>query len=198
MKLSLFLALIVLLTAGCSKSIDLLQDKPAPDSLSSGGFVTYTLKKGEHYADINGYKTVDAGELAFFVKFDSSAIYETVDPANQFDINKLYGFSDNNAMHHQFSARFGWRWSDKALRLFAYVYNNGVVVSRELTTLAIGTEAHCSIKVTPEHYLFTVAGETHQLPRKSTTTRGTGYRLYPYFGGDEAAPHDIRIYIRQL
>jgi hypothetical protein len=198
MKPSLLIAIIVLLSAGCSKSIDILPSQAEPASPNAGGYITYTLKKGEHYADLNGYKTVDASELNFLVKFDSSAIYKTIDPSNQFDINKLYGFSDNNSMHHEFSARFGWRWSDNALRIFAYVYNNGVVISRELTAVAIGAETACSIKVTPENYLFTVGGETHQLPRRSTTPKGTGYRLYPYFGGDETAPHDVRIYIRQL
>ena len=88
------------------------------------------------------------------VKFDSSAIYNTSDPSNQYDINKLYGFSDNDSAHHLYSARFGWRWSDNALRIFAYVYNSGVRTSEELGTIQPGTENNCSIKVTDGHYIF--------------------------------------------
>jgi hypothetical protein len=108
----------------------------------------------------------------------------------------LYGFSDNNADHHQYSARFGWRWSDKALRLFAYVYNNGSVTSKELTTVAIGSEINCSIKITPANYLFTVDEITTQLPRMATTEKAKGYQLYPYFGGNEVSPHHITILIK--
>jgi hypothetical protein len=110
----------------------------------------------------------------------------------------LYGFSDNNSDHHQFSARFGWRWSDKALRLFAYIYNEGTVVSKELTTIAIGTEINCSIKVAGTNYLFTVNEVTTQLPQSASTGKAKGYQLYPYFGGDEVAQHQINIWIRPV
>jgi hypothetical protein len=110
----------------------------------------------------------------------------------------LYGFSDNNADHHQYSARFGWRWSDKALRLFAYIYNKGLVTSQELTTIEIGSEVICSIKVTSTNYLFTVNDITTQLPRMATTEKAKGYQLYPYFGGDEVAPHQINIWIKNV
>ncbi|MGI8584586.1 MAG: hypothetical protein ACR2KX_20545 [Chitinophagaceae bacterium] len=79
--------------------------------------------------------------MNFIAKFDSTAIYSNVNPDNRLYINKLYGFSDNNPTHQQFSARFGWRWSDNALRLFGYVYNDGV--RKELGTVAIGTENNC-------------------------------------------------------
>jgi hypothetical protein len=32
----------------------------------------------------------------------------------------------------------------------------------------------------------------------ATTPKGQGYQLYPYFGGDETAPHDINIWIKNL
>jgi hypothetical protein len=136
--------------------------------------------------------------MNFVVRFDSSAIYETQLAENQYDINKLYGFSDNNTDHHQYSARFGWRWSDKALRLFAYVYNEGAVTSKELTRIDIGTEINCSIKLNGAHYLFTANGTTTEMPRLSTTEKAKGYQLYPYFGGDELAPHQINIWISPL
>ena len=136
--------------------------------------------------------------MRFVVKFDSSAIYTTSNAENQYDINKLYGFSDNGELHHSFSARFGWRWSDKALRLFAYVYNEGLVTSKELATIALGSEISCSIKVTNTNYLFTVDGATTPMSRSATTQKAKGYQLYPYFGGDELAPHQINIWIKNL
>ncbi len=89
------------------------------------GFIKYTIRSGEHYTSQNGYKPIETSELKFVVRFDSSAVYQSARNGNQYDINKLYGFSDNGADHHHFSARFGWRWSNGALRLFGYVYNAG-------------------------------------------------------------------------
>ena len=161
-------------------------------------FIKYTIKKGTQYAAENGYKQTNYSELKFIAKFDSSAIYKTTAPDNQFDINKLNGFADNNSTHQQFSARFGWRWSDKALRLFGYVYNNGVRDSKELGIVNIGTENNCSIKISSRSYIFTLNGKIDSLSRSSTTLTATGYQLYPYFGGDETAPHDIFIWIKEL
>jgi hypothetical protein len=132
------------------------------------------------------------------VRFDNTAVYQAADPENQYDINKLYGFSDNGGLHQQYSARFGWRWSDGALRLFAYVYNHGEVLSEEITTVTIGTEALCAIKVTASQYLFYCNEIIKPMPRKSKTGKGKGYLLYPYFGGNEPAPHDVAIWIKNL
>lgn len=185
----------------CKKSVVIsenpaIPEPPAAEGIS--GFVKYTIGTGQHFADINSYKTTSYTELKFKVKFDSSAIYTNADPVNQLDINKLFGFADNNAFHQQFSARFGWRWSDNALRLFAYTYNVGVRDTKELGTVIIGTENSCSIKVTPSSYIYTLNGLTDSLPRLSTTPKAEGYKLYPYFGGDETAPHPVYIYIKEI
>jgi hypothetical protein len=190
----------LLLFTGCQKEISLPGDilaKPATVQLPADSFVQYHIKAGENYCDKNEFKLVEKSTLRFLVRFDSSAVYTTTDPANQYDINKLYGFSDNNSQHHLFSARFGWRWSDGALRLFGYVYNNGVIISREINTVVIGSEVQCTLKVNPSSYYFTVDKITDSLPRQSTTPQAKGYQLYPYFGGDEPAPHAITISIKE-
>jgi hypothetical protein len=197
MKVPIVLVAAAFLFSGCSKMAETIVDKTTP-SIPSGQFIKYTIQKGNQYCDGNTYKAIETSEMKFAVKFDSTAIYETQSPENQYDINKLYGFSDNNADHHQYSARFGWRWSDKALRLFAYIYNKGLVTSQELTTIEIGSEVICSIKVTSTNYLFTVNDITTQLPRMATTEKAKGYQLYPYFGGDEVAPHQINIWIKNV
>lgn len=187
----------LLFLAGCKKAVsDILEkNNSAPDA---AGFIKYTIAKGKQYCDQSTYKAIETAEMKFVVKFDSSAIYQTNLPENQYDINKLYGFSDNNSDHHQYSARFGWRWSDGALRLFAYVYNEGVVSSKELTPVAIGKTINCSIQVTGNSYVFKVNDIIEKMPRMAATPQAKGYQLYPYFGGDETAPHDIYIWIRPM
>lgn len=187
------LSLLICLNA-CKKSSGIL---PLTNNAVKG-FVTYTIKKNEHYSDKSEYKPVSYEQLSFIVLFDSSAIYQTITKENQYDINKLFGFSDNGANHHLFSARIGWRWSDGALRLFGYIYNNGVVQSQELGTISLNREHQCSISISGNQYLFAVDKQITVMPRQSTSAKAEGYQLYPYFGGDEKAPHEIVILIRQL
>jgi hypothetical protein len=195
MKLPVLLAAIAFFLTSCSKMAETIADKAVSTSPTEQ-FIKYTIEKGKQYCNNNSYKAIETTEMKFVVKFDSSAIYEAQLPENQYDINKLYGFSDNNSDHHQYSARFGWRWSDKALRLSAYIYNEGAVLSKELTTISIGSEINCSIKVTSTNYLFIVNGITTQLPRSASIEKAKGYQLYPYFGGDEVAPHQINIWVK--
>lgn len=185
MKIFLFTWVSFSLICGCSKT--------ASDNHTA--FIKYTIPAGAHYSDRNDFKFINISEMSFTVKFDSTAIYQTIDPANQADINKLYGFSEGN--NHQYnSARIGWAWYAGSLRLYGYVYNESVRHFKEITTINIGSEISCSIKLMGNNYLFTVNGVTDTLPRANATATTTGYQLYPYFGGDETAPHDIYILIR--
>lgn len=164
---------------------------------STTTFTTYTILEGQHYCQNNSYPAFQAPALYFTVKFDSSAIYQSVNPQNQYDENKLYGFSDNNSFHQQFSARFGWRWCNGELELSAYTYNNGVRSDKVLGAIPIGVENKCAIIVNGDHYDFVVNGVTTSVPRASKTTLAKGYKLLPYFGGDEVAPHKVTIKIRE-
>jgi hypothetical protein len=154
--------------------------------------------KGQQYCDKSIFVPLKSNHLSFKVKFDSSAIYKTAAENDQSDINKLFGFSDNNATHHEFSARFGWRWSNNALHIFAYVYNNSVMSFKELGVVEIETENSCSIKVSGDKYIFILNGTETKMSRASTTTEAEGYKLFPYFGGDESAPHTISIWMQEF
>ena len=200
MKNNLIVSFIAMfLLTACSKE---LQNTQGPggkkESTVSNSFVQYNILKGSQYCDKNNFIPIKLSRLSFKVKFDSSAIYKTSIPGNQMDINKLWGFSDNSATHHEFSARFGWRWSDNALRLFAYDYNNSIMSFKELGTVEISKENSCSITVSGNKYIFNLNGAETIMPRASTTPEAIGYQLFPYFGGDESAPHNISIWIEQL
>ena len=190
----------MLALCSCKKNIDVdVAEQPKTDVISSSNSMTeYLIKQGQQYCDKSMYQAINTSELKFMVQFDSSAIYQTVNAANQGDINKLYGFSDNNAMHHNFSARFGWRWKNNQLQIFAYIYNNSVMSFQQIGIANIGEANTCSIKISGNVYMFTFNQTSINMPRASTTNTVIGYKLYPYFGGDEMAPHDIRIRITEL
>ena len=61
-----------------------------------------------------------------------------------------------------------------------------------------GTPAELSISIQPKQYLFTCNGSKTTLQRHCNSSNILGYKLYPYFGGDETAPHDIDLFIKEL
>lgn len=134
-------------------------------------------------------------ELDFFATFDPTAEYTTDDPANQGDINKLYGFSDCDSHHHTNSARFGWRWYDDELQIFAYTYADGIRDWEQLGVVGFGGAHHYRLESVGDQYRFSLDGGPEVVMDRGCTSTLVRYRLYPYFGGDETAPHDIRIHI---
>ena len=198
MKATIFCIAVAMLFTSCNKMAETVLDKGLSTNTNPSKFIQYSIKQGNQYCDQSMYVPVETSEMKFEVKFDSSAMYKTKLEENQYDINKLFGFSDNNAEHHQYSARIGWAWNDNALRLYAYVYNQGIRESKEIGTIAIGSIANCSIKVEGNLYIFKVNSLQVEMPRLSETKKAIGYQLYPYFGGDEAAPHPIHIWIRMI
>lgn len=175
----------------CNKPIESIAS-PAEEE-----YVTYIIEDGQQFCIPNPRVATTDSQLNFEAIFDSSCMYATSDPLNQNDINKLYGFSDCNTHHLENSARIGWRWSMDSLRIFAFVHNNGNIVSAEITTALIGESISCSIACVDGHYQFTANDRNTTLAR-SCQGQYNRYKLYPYFGGDETAPHTISISIREL
>jgi hypothetical protein len=159
---------------------------------------TFLIKKGNHAAEGNHFETLSRNFLNCQVQFDSSVIYESVYAPNQGDVNKLFGFSDCDTHHQENSARFGWAWNGKSLVLYAYAYVNSERLIKTLGTVPLYQPVDCSLKAEGNQYYFRVNDHLDSLPRHCDAYNGSRYRLYPYFGGDEVAPHDITIKIKEL
>ena len=186
-------AILIFLFLGCNKSVE--EISTTPDHTQTGEFIEFVINKGEHFSN-GSYKQFKGKELSFTAIFDSSCIYTTRSSENLGDINKLYGFSDCGTRHQENSARVGWVWNGRDIELFAYCYANGQRSSQLLGTARINELVQLSIAVTAEQYIFTYKDEKTHMQRHCNDPQASGYMLYPYFGGDETAPHDIRIRIR--
>lgn len=157
----------------------------------------YFIPAGAHSANQSSYVAISVDTIKFKAQFDNSAIYKNVDPVNQADINKLYGLSDCNSFHHINSARFGWRWYNNELQILAYTYNNSVLTYEFIQAVSLNTYYTYQIILTPTDYIFKLNNTEVKLPRYCNTQLD-GYKLYPYFGGDETAPHDITVKIQDV
>jgi hypothetical protein len=161
-------------------------------------YEVYSIKKGQHYST-KKISSLQTDGIHFIARFDESAVYETKTAENQYDINKLMGFSDLNSHHQDNSARFGWRWAEGSLQVFSYVYVDGERISDYLGDVPLNQDVEFQLLLTHDSYLFSINGqEAVGVPRQSSQSKGLAYMLYPYFGGDEPAPQDINIMIRML
>jgi hypothetical protein len=195
MKINCLLSVLLFLAFSCEKpAIEILTNK------ATTTFTNYKITQGQHYANNDSTLLLSTNykQLTFICKFDNSAIYNTTLKEHQGNINKLYGFADNNRHHQKFSARFGWNWVNGSLHLWAYTYNDGNRTYKDLGAVAIGSEISCTIVLLPSAYIFGVNGIETLMPRTATTSTAIGYKLFPYFGGQEPAPQDITILIKEL
>ncbi len=166
---------------------------------------TYTIGAGNHFCDGLHVNTLSKDHLDFVAVFNETAIYD-LHNKNQNDINKLYGFSDCNSEVGENSARFGWRWlvKENKIEILAYIHKNGKIVFIDDKPIHMGyanfgEEGSYSIYVVGDSYNFNYNGNLvvveHQ--RGCNEQRAIRTILYPYFGGDETAPHTINIRIKQ-
>jgi hypothetical protein len=159
---------------------------------------SFTIKKGEHYSTERAPETLQDSRMMFEAKFNSTAKYDLGDVALQSNKNKLLGFSDCNSLHHQNSARFGWQWYNNRLEIFAYCYVNGARIEKYVGVVNLDEFNTYEISITDDSYIFRLNNsEPVSVSRGDVCTRGIFYKLWPYFGGSIAAPHDIVILVRQ-
>lgn len=193
------LMLIALILFSCKKDALIPEDFSNPPLIPVADtvFTPYYILSGKHYCDKSRIEIFTGDELRFKVRFDSTVIYQSSDPQNQADINKLYGFSEG-VDNHLNSARIGWNWMNNALHLYAYTYSNGSRAFKEIKKVSVGDTVNCCISIERGAYLFKVDENKVSLPRMYTTDKVNGFKQFPYFGGDEMAPHDITIFIQDL
>lgn len=162
-------------------------------------FTIYKISKGSHESTPNKIEFSRSQKLEFLVIFDSTAICKTYDTADQHDINKLYGFTDCNSSVHQNSARFGWRWYENQLQLCSYTYVNGDRSSKTLIPININEETKCCISITNGKYYYYIDNQLlDSIDKSCADDTLKKFICYPYYGGNETAPHNITIKIKDL
>ncbi len=163
-------------------------------------FRTFTIPEGKHSSN-HTLSELEHEWLSYEIIFDESAIYETVDPNNQADINKLFGFAECNSNHEENSIRFGWRWFNQELQIFAYQHLDGKIQWEEIGSVELNKPYRYSIYLFSDRYELEIQDVNNKNTRMSRSdlvcNKGGYYQLWPYFGGDETAPQEINIFMRQ-
>jgi hypothetical protein len=158
----------------------------------------YRIRQGDHFA-IGTFRANEwfiGKKLRFQAKFDPSNVY-TLPPGDQADSNKLFGFSDCGRYAGNSSARIGWRWFRNRLEITAVAHYDGNWHLYEILGVADLRQIHdFEIELSPDraHYRFRFDhGPAVEMRRDCDSPYMWGYVLYPYFGGNLAAPHDMEL-----
>jgi len=162
--------------------------------IDNEGYRTFTIKEGNHRSGYR-YKANYNNHIEFKVIFDESAIYRTKNPSNQADVNKLYGVSDCGKSHMKYSMRFGWRYYGDSLQILWFKHEAGEFTFSVIADIEINKSYTCTLDIFEDEYIMSVDNISTVIPRACPNDYKR-YYLYPYFGGDETAPHTIKIKIK--
>lgn len=150
----------------------------------------FTILKGKH-PSVRKIKLFKQNLFTFSFRFDESAKYDLLD-VDQYDTNKLIGFKYGIDPHKN-SARFGWRWSlDKQhIVIVGYSYVNGDRSIFDIGYCLPNESCNGEIEVTDKEFIYRFRGVEY----KAAKTKNSMWKffLFPYFGGNKKAPHNINI-----
>lgn len=164
---------------------------------------SFIIEKGKHSAKGFHFGLTFSNKIFFTGSFDKSCLYKFND-VDDWDINKLFGFS-TTFYHHKQSARVGWRiYDSNKFELLTYSYNKGVRCNNETDRLGIvnpNEKFFCEIIDTENEYVYKFKSESNnkeiiKFDPKSKDWFIFHYYLWPYFGGNKPAPHDMLIWLK--
>jgi len=196
------------------------------------GWSSYTIEAGAHSAAVDrpsgvagpkaGWVSPGGAGRAYDLTLNPTAEYvltNPTEPADQFDWNKLPGFSDCGDFDlAQNGAMFGWRWrtdtSPKVLELVPYAnaagvhqYPEAALVTLSHADLAAKEPLHYAIQIDGASCRFAIDGTirgraihvTATLPRSCPTNPTSTGKWFAgfYFGGTSVSPSQITAYVRE-
>jgi len=157
----------------------------------------YKIKKNNHYS-YNIPRLFISKEITKVnveIKFTDSCLYSYKNH-DSFDINKLYGWSEG--YHKNNSFRIGWRGTGNMIEVFAFMHENGKILYSKLGDFLPNIYYSFEMEVTNEVFKLSYFDQKVFIFRKSSRKCKLGYVLFPYFGGNNKAPHDIHLEITKL
>jgi hypothetical protein len=160
---------------------------------------TYHIPAGHHYAPHLPRFYFGKNNFTIHFCFDKGCEYK-IQGEDSADINKLFGVSFGQ--HHKNSIRIGWNSvGDGNINLYYYAYNNGNRSYSFIGTCKMYVEQTIKIELDFKRNVVQITNSVTG-SEKSVRTKEivfiypnlkVGYYLYPYFGGNRTAPHDMYI-----
>jgi len=167
----------------------------------------YTIKKGSHSSGFRFCPVISKKQEVMIVKFDWTCAY-LIPGKDQKDWNKLFGWS--YLAHQNNSVRWGWRYTPlegvvpravipNGIQIAPYLHSQGsIIFPKEWIDVPIGKEIELGIHDMNDCFLFTADSQKIIVPYSGIKKFPIGYKLYPYFGGNQTAPHDVSVWMKKV
>ena len=164
------------------------------------GLKVYKIKKGKHRASGLNFGINFKKYKETWVNFTDSCWYEKENGDSE-DLNKLFGFG-TSLNHHKNSVRFAWKpdFENKGvIEIYAYQYNGGERQFKHVTDVPVNKNILYTISLdglTSEFNIYNPDDEygIHSVEMKYPLSNiNVGFKLFPYFGGDNKSPQTMRI-----
>jgi len=165
----------------------------------------YLIKNGHHKPVGIHLGLTFTNKITFKASFDPSCLYHFGD-VDDYDTNKLCGFS--STWNHMIqSARVGWRSLDgKTIQILTYTHSQHQISLNEIYILGVvnpNEVFYCTIENV--RYMFRYSFQKENYSNIVTLSNiktpdwfPFHYYLFPFFGGNKTAPHDMKIYLKTL
>lgn len=159
----------------------------------------YLIEEGNHRSGFYPNLHFNIKNIKYEVIFTESCLYKFND-VDDYDVNKLFGISFG--YHHNNSIRFGWDIEDEEIAIYAYSYKSSKRDIKKIISIPINRKYIFEINVFDGYYDMKIFNSENNLigwaniPKVKTTK--LCYNLFPYFGGNKVAPHDIKIWMKQI
>lgn len=149
----------------------------------------FIILRGWHRAVMFRWHPFFSKRISFETVFNSTVFHDN----SLGYVHKLVGFSDGGLNHHKNSFRIAWTadYTENFIRLFAYIYIDGVRNIFPLFNVAPGKKLNFEMVTHKKHYIVVVEGIIYKFPRSTKILTNYKHILYPYFGGKEVAPHTM-------
>lgn len=174
----------------------------------------FKICKGKHYSKhFPKFNFNTQKDFSFIVKFDDSCRY-ILNEIDQLDINKLFGTSFG-FNHHKNSFRIGWVYNPKLdkIELYNYWYETGVRHNSLIATIPLNLKTIVEVKFHLKDINNYTLGDLGSYIETKVSAIGIalaktiipydlenvpryGLVLFPHFGGNQTAPHDIKILLQ--
>jgi hypothetical protein len=163
----------------------------------------YLIKKGNHYASMSIFEKIggigwNIRTLSMRFVFRQECWWAPARNQDDYDLNKLagIGFGTN---HHNNSVRLAWVpdfENQGMIKVFGYTYDEKKVGQKFSMTFIKSVHVLDTITGKIEsrdgNYYITVNEVTIQMENVNSDPN-LCFRLFPYFGGNNTAPHDMVI-----
>jgi len=147
----------------------------------------YTIKKGRHFATLTWNRLfpfsskIDKGT----VKFSKECL--AIAPIS--GRNKLTGIAGLD--NHKNSGRLVWQSDGAMIKIWGYVYKDGVRTEKYITSLEVEKEYEYEVEFADGRWIFEIKGNITSLPGKIGFWK---FKQYVYFGGLSPAPLTMSIW----